>query len=394
MSIKMSPELAVYLTENYPHISFTRNWRLSDPALRLIGECKGIIKAICNTPILPKYRENLMQVALIRGAQSTTAIEGNTLTETEVQNIKNGKALPPSKEYMEKEVKNILNAFAEIFEGVIYKDESGLVTTDLIKNFHRLVGDGLNENFDSEIGKYRSDNRIVGRYRCPDYIYVEELMNCYCEWLRHEFHYESGEQRTHEIIEQAIVAHIYLEWIHPFGDGNGRTGRLLEFYILLRGKIPDIALHILSSFYNSTRAEYYRQIEAATLKRDISGFIQYALLGFRDGLQVTLDTIHESNFDTTWRRFVYDTFEDLVHDDQMKRKRRLVLDMERDKSYSIKTIVLASPRVARDYATISERTVYREIDELMKLHLILKETNGQFRANTDILKNYTAIRKE
>jgi len=41
--------------------------------------------------------------------------------------------------------------------------------------------------------------------------------------------------------------------IHPFGDSNGRTARLIEFYILLRAGLPDMVSHILSNHYNDTR---------------------------------------------------------------------------------------------------------------------------------------------
>ena len=55
-------------------------------------------------------------------------------------------------------------------------------------------------------------------------------------WLPQEFGFAANQQQTFlvDAVVQAIVTHVYLEWIHPFGDGNGRTGRLLEFYILLR----------------------------------------------------------------------------------------------------------------------------------------------------------------
>ena len=41
------------------------------------------------------------------------------------------------------------------------------------------------------------------------------------------------------MLVRAMMAHLYLAWIHTFGDGNGRTARLLEFLILARsGKVP------------------------------------------------------------------------------------------------------------------------------------------------------------
>src|SRR5690606_18248615 len=134
----------------------------------------------------------------------------------------------------------------------------------------------------------RNRNVVVGTYRCPDASDVEGLVESLCGWLLKEFRFDRGNQTFADIVIQAIVSHVYLEWIHPFSDGNGRTGRLLEFYILLRGGNPDIASHILSNHYNETRSEYYRQLDNATKKRNLAEFIEYALQGFRDGLMETL----------------------------------------------------------------------------------------------------------
>ena len=70
-----------------------------------------------------------------------------------------------------------------------------------------------------------------------------------------------GKQSFQDPVIQAIVAHVYIAMIHPFGDGNGRTARLIEFYILLRAGLPDMASHILSNHYNDTRQEYYRRLD-------------------------------------------------------------------------------------------------------------------------------------
>ncbi|MCU0359751.1 MAG: Fic family protein [Bacteroidia bacterium] len=382
------------LTQKYPWLSFKRDWSITHKGARLLGECTGLVKALCNTPILPDIAAQLLHVAMIKGAQATTAIEGNTLTEEEIKKIKEGIDLPPSKKYMEIEVQNILNAFNELLKQVVVEDNSRLITSEMIQEFHEMIGVHLGEHFDAIPGRFRQDNRVVGTYRCPDYDDVEVLMKNFCDWLREEFHYSSGEQEYYEVIIQAIVAHIYLEWIHPFGDGNGRTGRLLEFYILLRGKTPNIASHILSNHYNLTRAEYYRQIENAKEKRNLTQFIEYALLGFRDGLEQTLNLLQDGQMQITWQRHVYQSFDGLPigSEEVMKRRRRLALDLPPDKSYTKKEIVLATPKIARAYAKLSERQVERELEELVKLGLLVK-IEERFRVNTGILKNYIAMKK-
>jgi Fic family protein len=58
---------------------------------------------------------------------------------------------------------------------------------------------------------------------------------------------------------KAILTHLYIAWIHPFGDGNGRTARLAELQILLAAGMPMPASHLLSNHYNTTRTDLYRQ---------------------------------------------------------------------------------------------------------------------------------------
>lgn len=378
----------------YPHLTFKKDWNLSEKSQRLLGECSGIIKAISDTPILPKYREKLMRVALIKGAKSTAAIEGNTLTEEEIELIQQGKDIEPSKEYMKIEVRNILEAFTQLFLKVVNEGKSNLISCELINEMHAMIGKGLNEHFAAEPGRFRSNRVVVGGHPTPDSIHVQELMESYCQFLKDIFGYSSGRQEYYEVIVQAIVAHVYLEWIHPFGDGNGRTGRLIEFYILLRGKTPDIALHLLTNHYNLTRPEYYRQIQVAKVKRNLGEFIEYALVGFRDGLQRTLKTINESHLETTWTQYVHTTIDTMDWSEKtMKRKRNLVLGIVIDKEYTVKEIILASPKIARDYAGISERVIYKELAELVSAKLLTKTSNAKYKANTDILIEYIAKRK-
>jgi Fic family protein len=99
-----------------------------------------------------------------------------------------------------------------------------------------------------------------------------------------------------------VVAHLCLAWIHPFGDGNGRTARLVEFQILLGAGVPTPAAHLLSNHYNQTRTEYYRQLDRASKSGgEIVPFIEYAARGFVDGLREQLHKIRDQQWDVSWR---------------------------------------------------------------------------------------------
>lgn len=382
------------LHREYNHLMFRRHWELSAKSLLLLGQCEAYVKAINNTPILPHHYSELMNVALMKGAQATTAIEGNTLSDEEIQKIMDNQKLPPSKEYQAIEVGNILNAFNELLNEILTDGVDHIISIELLKRFHKLVGQNLGEHFAAIPGQLRNSD-VVGRYRCPDHRDVPVLLDRLCQWLRQEFKYGQAEQSFSEVVVQAIVSHVYIEWIHPFGDGNGRTGRLVEFYILLRGGNPDISSHILSNYYNLTRTEYYRQIEKATENRSLTEFIEYALLGFRDGLVQTLDVIQKSQFQNTWQKLIYDKFDEIRESsrvDVFKRQRTLALEIQFDKEFTASKVSSLTIQLARAYAGVTEKTVQRDIEKLVELGLVRKGDLG-FVANSDVLRNMIAKRR-
>ena len=382
------------LHREYPHLILKTQWELSGGTLIMLGQCVAYIKAINNTPIMPRFYDELMRIALRKGAQAITAIEGNTLSEEEISKLQAGEKLPLSKKYQEIEVKNILNAFYELLIETVYNNKEQLISPELLLRFNKLVGQNLGEHFNAIPGQFRNNDFVVGTYRCPDNRDVVTLIDQYCHCLRSKFIYEDGNQLLSDIIIQSIVAHVYLEWIHPFGDGNGRTGRLVEFYILSSGGNPDITLHILSNHYNNTRTEYYRQLEKASKTKNLTNFIEYALTGFKDGLEQTLEKIQASQLLNSWQKYVYDKFNDVEmgQKEVFKRRRTLSLEIPIDKKFSFKDIPELSIKLARLYSGKSEKTLERDLDELIKNEIIISQVNKYF-ANISVLSKMIAKRK-
>lgn len=372
--------------DGYNHISFRREWEITVASVYMLGECHALVHALTDIPLQPEYRQRLLNVSLRKGAQATTAIEGNTLSEEEIERLQEGWSLPPSKEYLQVEVNNILEAFNILLREIVTEDKVSIITPDLIKDFHNMIGRGLGKHFDAIPGRFRDDRRHIGPYLAPEHKYVPELVSKLCVWLGREFHYNEGQDFATAVV-QAIVTHVYIEWIHPFGDGNGRTGRLLEFYILLRAGLPSIVSHILSNFYNLTRHEYYRQIDKARKERNLTEFIGYALQGFRDGLKENLNIIQESQFSIFWQHHIYKTFAELKYTKKgaFKRKRGLMLQMPLNKEFTVDEILELSPDIAKKYATYGRATVLRDLKELQELNL-LRKVGRNYTANTKILK--------
>lgn len=383
------------LHRSYPHIQFKRHWEISASTWRQLGQCEEMIRAICRIPIEPDRYDRLLQVALVKGAQATTAIEGNTLSDAEVERVSRGQELSPSKRYQQQEVTNVLDAMNSLDKTVISDNEGQLITPKLIRDFHQRIGKELGEHFDAIPGQLRTDERVVGPYRCPDHRDVPPLLEKFCTWLRSEFSYSDGNQDIPNAIIEAIVAHVYLEWIHPFGDGNGRTGRLLEFYVLLRAGCPDITSHILSNFYNLTRPRYYRELQKAEQSRDLSSFLDYAITGYRDGLREIIVELEASQFNTAWRSHIFEVFArtEYTHKRVFKRQRDLMLAIPSEGGVQRSKLANLSPTIARHYAALSQKTLDRDIDALLKLDLLLEVEGGGLAARTGILRKQMPNRR-
>jgi hypothetical protein len=153
---------------------------------------------------------------------------------------------------------------------------------------------------------------------------------------------------------------------------------------------PDIASHILSYHYNDIRTEYYRQLELAGRSHSLSKFIEYALQGFRDGLNSTLSIIQQNLLNIAWRALIYDKFSEVKYRDNetFKRKRRILLDIPIDKELPFIEIFFGNPNNAKKYATLSERSLHRELDDFVKMGLLIK-VDDKYRANIDLLKQET-----
>lgn len=194
--------------------------------------------------------------------------------------------------------------------------------------------------------------------------------------------------RTPIVLSGGRVGRAGLAWIHPFGDGNGRTARLLEYQILLSARVPAASAHLLSNHYNLTRTEYYRQLDLASKSGgDVVPFVMYAVRGFLDGLQEQIDLVREQHLDITWRNYVHEFFKDkpsAMH----TRRRHLVLDLSRHpEPVPFAGIPEISARLGRAYASRTSKTLVRDLNA-MRNEGLLVQTNDGYRARKELIQAF------
>jgi Fic family protein len=378
----------------------THPWLTFQLDLRLIvfktwislGEAQSKCEHISGVPLRPGVAEQLHKVYLAKGVLATTAIEGNTLTEAEVLDHLEGKLkLPPSREYLAREIDNIITACDRITRDILIHDKAE-TTVEKIKDYNKMVLNGLSLGDSIVPGELRTYSVGVGGYRAAPAEDCEFLLQKLCTWLN-EFPASENDRIVFGIIK-AIIAHIYFVWIHPFGDGNGRTARLIEFQMLLEAGVPTPAAHLLSNFYNQTRSEYYRQLDKTTkMKGNISDFITYAINGFVDQLKEQLDIIRRQQWDIVWRNYVHEMFKDQTSE-TAQRQRRLALDLSlsTDASVRLAKIPEISTRMAATYAKKTRKTLVRDVNTLIGMGLLEKTKEG-IRAKREVILAFLPARK-
>lgn len=372
--------------ETHPWITFKLNLGDSSGKLwMLLGQVQAMCENISGVPLLPSVAEMLNQVYLAKGIFATTSIEGNTLTEEQVKKRLSGELkLPPSKQYLGTEIDNVLSACNRIIKDVLEGRIEKLIPSD-VKMYNGMVLENLEVDEDVIPGQTRAHQVTVGRYLAPSSQYCDELLAKLCEWLNNGFDPPQGYEQYKMAfgVLQAIVAHLYIAWIHPFGDGNGRTARLIEVQLLLITGVPSTSSHLLSDHYNQTRTEYYRQLDRSSRSGgDILPFIEYALQGLVDGLNGQMKFIQSQQLMVHWINFVHDSFRNKSNKTDLRRK-HLVLDMSMtSEPLAIGEIRYVTPRIAEAYAGKADKTIQRDINKVIKMSLVVKEGN-KYRVNRE-----------
>lgn len=383
--------------KTHPWIRFSVDLRQAPPSLwLLLGEAASKIEHLSRVPVQPETHNRLHQLYVAKGVAATTAIEGNTLSEADVLRAVEGTLkVPPSQEYLKQEVDNIIGAYGDIVEQLAAGKLADL-TIEEITTYNRRALDRLPRKEDSGTpGEIRHHAVVVGNvYRGAPAEDCRHLLGRLCEWLNgSEFAAPQGMEMPYTILK-ALLGHLYVAWIHPFGDGNGRTARLVELRLLLSGGVPTPAAHLLSNHYNLTRTEYYRQLDMASKSGgDVIPFLEYAVRGLVDGLRQQLDEVWEQQYELAWEKHVHSVF-DGVSEASARRQRDLVLALGRlgEKWVEIEKLSELTPGLAKAYAGKSAKTLLRDLGRLFVMHLIRKSP-GRVRAHREIVLTFLPLRR-
>ncbi len=186
---------------------------------------------------------------LVEFAYNTTSIEGNTITLKEANKLLRENLTPKEKSL--REVYDLQNT-QEIFFNLL--ENRPKFNHELIMGIHK----GLMKNIDKRIGYRNHDIRVFkSHFESSPAKYVKTDMNLLLKW------FNENEKKLHPLV-LGVLFHQKFEKIHPFSDGNGRTGRMILNYMLIMKNYPPFIIK------RKNRSEYLKNLSKAD-KSDLNG---------------------------------------------------------------------------------------------------------------------------
>ena len=248
----------------------------------------GSIHALCNViagmPVDPDTRHEYFDEALLNGAWASASIEGNPLTLEQARGYykyHNGVYGNGEQSGAWIEIENVLRLY--------HNSKTGNMTPQLVKEFNRQVMQGVEVAPWIVPGEISREAVGVGDYLAPPREDCEFLLYKMCrdfcfyqpergrDYMQHIMPHPEFCGTAMAVIQASLV-HLYLVWIHPFGDGNGRTARALERKLLVDGGVPEIVANMMSAHYRKNRDEYYRMMNQSTKASDgVYRFISFTV---------------------------------------------------------------------------------------------------------------------
>lgn len=214
----------------------------------------------------------LVNTIALQEAQSSTAIENIFTTEDELYKAVSDAVKEQSANPSTKEVLRYREALWEGFKGI---QENGVIDKELIIRIYQKV-----KNTNQEIRSPQAQvviKRGQSELRPGEIVYTPPRGEGIVEQkLENLIDYLNNDMNTDPLLKM-VIGHYQFEAIHPFSDGNGRTGRILNLlYLVSQGLISHPVLY-LSKYIIEHKDDYYYSLSAVTQQNSWGSWIEYML---------------------------------------------------------------------------------------------------------------------
>ncbi|HAP34669.1 MAG TPA: addiction module protein, partial [Bacteroidetes bacterium] len=214
----------------------------------------------------------LLNSIVLQEAKLSSEIENIITTNDELY-----QAFASEKKVTDLNTKEVLHYQEALWEGFESIKKHGIITTNLIISLCNIIKE-------TDSGIRKTTGTKISNHKTGDVIYTPPEGEAVIRKLLHnlERYVNLNDDGVDPLIKMAVI-HYQFEAIHPFTDGNGRTGRILNILYLVKNNLLEIPILYLSRYIMDHKAKYYTGLRNVTDKNDWRDWILYVL----DGVEQT-----------------------------------------------------------------------------------------------------------
>lgn len=256
-------------------MSYQPIYTITPALLARVEQIAAVRERIQAATVQVRWIPALQKDTRTRNTHSSTAIEGNPLTLEQVRAVEEGREIPAVAARAKREVLNYFAGLRFVEKNAAKKT----ITHEDILRLHKIMAADVMDQ--GTAGRYRTIAVRVGRHVPPPASDVSGLMFELLTWWNKEA------ASLSPVLSSAIV-HYQFEAIHPFADGNGRTGRALALWELYRRGFDTHHIFSVDEFYWEDRPRYYAALDAVRREgEDLTKWLEYSA----EGLLLTLERV-------------------------------------------------------------------------------------------------------
>lgn len=245
-------------------------------AHRYLAELKGVAKTIPNEGML-------ISTLTMQEAKDSSAIENIITTHDELFKVTVLKG-----EKVNQAAKEVENYRAALRESYRQTRASGLIRVNDILQMQAIIEP-------DRAGIRKIPGTIIGNAETGEVVYTppqhpDEII----ELLDNLVTYINDDQLSEldPLIKMALIHHQF-ESIHPFYDGNGRSGRIINILYLVKNDLLDLPILYLSRYIVRTKTEYYRLLQSVRDENDWQSWVLYIIKGIEETAKETIEFINQ-----------------------------------------------------------------------------------------------------
>lgn len=264
-----------FLPDKISRMAYLPTFTITPAILAKLEGIAALREKILSATVQVAWIPLLQRDARVRNTHSSTAIEGNPLTLEQVRLLEEGRKLPAEPRRSTGEVLNYLACLRSIERNAKVKK----IGHHHILKLHAVIMKGVMDQ--GTEGKYRMIPVRVGRYLPPLPAQVSGLMAELLTWW-------NVEAKKWSPVVSSSILHYRFEEIHPFADGNGRTGRALATWELYRRGFDTHHIFSVDEVFWEDRPRYYSELDKVRKQGgDLTQWLDYCA----QAVYATLDRV-------------------------------------------------------------------------------------------------------